>query len=58
MRILHILVILTLVLLFGCKTEQKKDTNSKNIEQTVPEKIAYAHGIKELEKCRRDKVYF
>lgn len=58
MRILHFLVILTLVLLFGCKTEQKKDANSKNIEQTIPEKIAYAHGINNWKNIEELKFTF
>ena len=58
MRILHFLAILTLVLLFGCKTEQKKDADSKNIEQTIPEKIAYKHGIKNWKNVEELKFTF
>ena len=58
MRLLHILLILTLVLLFSCKTEQKKDANPQNIEQTVPEKIAYAHGLKNWKNVEELKFAF
>jgi len=58
MRILHFLAILTLVLLFGCKNEQKKGADSKKIEQTVPEKIANAHGIKNWKNVEELKFTF
>lgn len=58
MRFLNYLIIPTLVLLFSCKTEQKKDADSTNIEQTVPEKIAYAHGIKNWKNVEEIRFAF
>jgi hypothetical protein len=58
MKFPHLLAILSLVLIFSCKTEQKKDTNSVNIEQTVLEKIAYAHGLKEWKNVEELKFTF
>lgn len=58
MKIPHLLAILSLGLVFSCKTEQKKDANSENIEQTVLEKIAYAHGLKEWKNVDELKFTF
>jgi hypothetical protein len=58
MRFLNFLIIPVLVLLFSCKTEQKKDADSINIEQTVPEKIAYAHGIKNWKNVEEIRFAF
>ena len=35
MKISNLLTILSLVFIFSCKTEQKKDANPEKIEQTV-----------------------
>jgi hypothetical protein len=58
MKIIHFLSILSLVLIYGCKTEPKKDSNSTKIEQTVPEKIAYAHGLNNWKKVEELKFTF
>ncbi len=58
MKIPHLLATLSLVLIFSCKTEQKKDANSENIEQTILEKIANAHGLKEWKNVEELKFTF
>jgi len=58
MKIPHLLTILSLVLIFSCKTEQKKDAITENIEQTILEKIAYAHGLKEWKNVEELKFTF
>ena len=58
MKISNLLTILSLVFIFSCKTEQKKDANPEKIEQTVPEKIAYAHGLKEWKNVEELKFTF
>ncbi|WP_019671327.1 hypothetical protein [Eudoraea adriatica] len=58
MRFLNFLIIPALVLLFSCKTEQKKDADSTSIEQSVPEKIANAHGIKNWKNVEEIRFAF
>lgn len=58
MKIPHLFAILSLALIFSCKTEQKKEADSENIEQSVPEKIAYAHGLKEWKNVEELKFTF
>ena len=58
MKIPHLFAILSLALIISCKTEQKKEADSEKIEQTVPEKIAYAHGLKEWKNVEELKFTF
>ncbi len=58
MKIPHLLAIVSFVLIFSCKSEKKKDSNSENIEQSVLEKIAYAHGLKEWKNVEELKFTF
>lgn len=58
MKIPYLFAILSLALIVSCKTEQKKEADSEKIEQTVPEKIAYAHGLKEWKNVEELKFTF
>ncbi|WP_297796188.1 hypothetical protein [uncultured Eudoraea sp.] len=58
MKILHFSAMLLMVLVFGCKPEKKNNSTTSETEQSVPEKIAYAHGLKEWKNVEELKFTF
>jgi len=58
MKILHLLASLLIMLVISCKTDPKNTESSVNIEQTVPEKIAYAHGLENWKNVEELKFTF
>lgn len=58
MKILHFSAILLIVLAFSCKPEKKNNSTTTETELSVPEKIAYAHGLKEWKNVEELKFTF